>query len=56
MERRILTSLIDTTRVAVLLEEKDLLLLVNALEGDGSEQARDFAADLRQLRKGVFGR
>ena len=56
LERRLLTTLHEGNRVAVLLEEKDLWLLINALEGDGGVEPMSMSADLRKLGEAAFGK
>lgn len=53
---RILLSLRDENKVALLLTEEDLMVLVNCLEGDGGKTPKEFAQDLRQLQKEAYGR
>lgn len=64
IEDKLLTALEDGHTVAALLQEADLDLLIHALDDMAEKQtysaeltkkARDFAADMRQLRKAAFG-
>jgi hypothetical protein len=60
IDQSIVAALSDKTKVAAILVESDLDLLIAALEGrleSGSQKsaAINFAADLKELKKAAFG-
>lgn len=65
MEKQLLVWLEDKSKVALLITEDDLNVLVMALDGfsdslpgghEMESKCKDFAKDLQQLRKEAFGK
>lgn len=59
IEGQLLAALDDKTKVALLIVEEDLTMLINALEQNhqpSPAKVEEFATDLRQLRREAFGK
>ena len=54
IESKLMTALEDSQTVAILLNEKDLCLLISALVTLGCASADEMAKDLRELKKAAF--
>lgn len=54
-EEKLLASLSDESKVAMILDRADLDLLIMGLDTLTPERARELSGDMQQLRRAAFG-
>jgi hypothetical protein len=54
MERKLLTTLREGSKVAILATKEDLDLMISALGDSIQKDAQEYAADLKNLRDAAF--
>ena len=54
MERKLLTTLREGSKVAILATKEDLDLMISALGDSIQKDAQEYAADLKRLRYAAF--